>query len=93
MDDVAGNTKISAAEDIRRRLIDFTSARVSMINVYNSFLVESSVFLIRCYIVLFSYYNTLSVLVFHAQYLNFILSRNFGPIIVKIIQILVFQMN
>ncbi|VDK61674.1 unnamed protein product [Onchocerca ochengi] len=41
MDDVAGNTKISAAEDIRRRLIDFTSARVSMINVYNSFLVEN----------------------------------------------------
>ncbi|KAL3990352.1 hypothetical protein ACH3XW_31395 [Acanthocheilonema viteae] len=41
MDDVMGNTKISAAEDIRRRLIDFTSARVSMINVYNSFLVEN----------------------------------------------------
>uniref|UniRef100_A0A0R3RRW6 DUF3452 domain-containing protein n=1 Tax=Elaeophora elaphi TaxID=1147741 RepID=A0A0R3RRW6_9BILA len=41
MDDVIGNTKISAAEDIRRRLIDFTSARVSMINVYNSFLVEN----------------------------------------------------
>ncbi|EJD76578.1 hypothetical protein, variant [Loa loa] len=40
MDGVMGNTKISAAEDIRRRLIDFTSARVSMINVYNSFLVE-----------------------------------------------------
>lgn len=44
MDDVMENTKISAAEDIRRRLIDFTSARVSMINVYNSFLVESSAF-------------------------------------------------
>lgn len=43
MDDVLGNTKISAAEDIRRRLIDFTSARVSMINVYNSFLVESNI--------------------------------------------------
>ncbi|CAG9535241.1 unnamed protein product [Cercopithifilaria johnstoni] len=41
MDDVIENTKISAAEDIRRRLIDFTSARVSMINVYNSFLVEN----------------------------------------------------
>ncbi|EFO20749.1 hypothetical protein LOAG_07741 [Loa loa] len=41
MDGVMGNTKISAAEDIRRRLIDFTSARVSMINVYNSFLVEN----------------------------------------------------
>ncbi|VDM13254.1 unnamed protein product [Wuchereria bancrofti] len=43
MDDVIGNANISAAEDIRRRLIDFTSARVSMINVYNSFLVESSI--------------------------------------------------
>ncbi|KAM3715961.1 KICSTOR subunit [Dirofilaria immitis] len=41
MDDVMGNTTISTAEDIRRRLIDFTSARVSMINVYNSFLVEN----------------------------------------------------
>ncbi|VDK72864.1 unnamed protein product [Litomosoides sigmodontis] len=41
MDDVMGNTKSSSAEDIRRRLIDFTSARVSMINVYNSFLVEN----------------------------------------------------
>ncbi|OZC05276.1 hypothetical protein X798_07712 [Onchocerca flexuosa] len=41
MDDVVGNSKISAAEDIRRRLIDFTSARVSMINVYNAFLVEN----------------------------------------------------
>uniref|UniRef100_A0AAF5PKQ7 Uncharacterized protein n=2 Tax=Wuchereria bancrofti TaxID=6293 RepID=A0AAF5PKQ7_WUCBA len=41
MDDVIGNANISAAEDIRRRLIDFTSARVSMINVYNSFLVEN----------------------------------------------------
>uniref|UniRef100_A0A915Q3P0 Uncharacterized protein n=1 Tax=Setaria digitata TaxID=48799 RepID=A0A915Q3P0_9BILA len=41
MDDVIEQNKMSTAEDIRRRLIDFTSARVSVINVYNSFLVEN----------------------------------------------------
>ncbi|VDN02317.1 unnamed protein product [Thelazia callipaeda] len=41
MDNKIVNSEHSVAEDIRRRLIDFTSARVALINVYNSFQVEN----------------------------------------------------